>query len=205
MTQRKQHWDKVYRDKSPVEVSWFQQLPALSLEYIEANLTDHHAAIIDVGGGASSLAEHLLTRGYTNVAVLDISANAIALAQARMGQRAEQVEWLVQDVTHFQAPRKFAFWHDRAVFHFLTEAEDRQLYLENMHQALQPGGNLLIASFAIGGPQKCSGLDIVQYDAEKIKNLLGSRYTLCSEKHEIHITPENKQQSFNYFHFKKIV
>ena len=204
MTQSKQHWEQVYSEKTPVEVSWFQSEPTMSLQVIQAALPNHNDAIIDVGGGASRLVDHLLDRGYNNVAVLDISSQAIEHAKTRLGPRADQVEWFIQDITQFQAPRKFHCWHDRAVFHFLTDSDDRQRYVENLNRALESNADVLIATFAIGGPEKCSGLDIVQYDAEKIQEVLGAEFELLDVKHEIHITPGNAQQKFNYFHFRKI-
>ncbi len=201
---REKHWQKIYSEKTPLEVSWFQNEPSLSLQLIQSSIVNRNAAIIDVGGGASRLVDHLLDAGFNNLAVLDISETAINHTQSRLGARADQVEWFVSDITQFKATRKFDLWHDRAVFHFLTQAEDRQHYLQNMHQALVSGGHLIIATFAIGGPEKCSGLDIVQYDEQKIVAELGDGYELLDVHHELHMTPAEKEQQFNYFHFKKL-
>ena len=201
---RKQHWDQVYTDKTPLEVSWFQSETTLSLKLIQNTGIDHDAAIIDVGGGASRLVDTLLEHDYHNLAVLDISTAAIQHAQSRLSSRANEVEWFVEDITKFHSPRKFDCWHDRAVFHFLTDENDRHAYVMNLEQAVVKGGYVIIATFAIGGPEKCSGLDIVQYDENKIKNVLGNKYELLDIKHELHITPAQKQQQFIYFLFKKL-
>jgi len=201
---RKKHWEQVYTEKTPLEVSWFQNEPSLSMQLINESGVDKEAAIIDIGGGASRLVDHLLEQGYHNLAVLDVSASAIQHAQGRLGDQQSQVEWFVEDVTEFTPPRKFDLWHDRAVFHFLTEAADREQYKLCLQQGLMPGGHLIIATFAIGGPEKCSGLDIVQYNANKISSELGGAYQLIDVHYELHITPAEKQQKFNYFHFKNI-
>ncbi len=201
---RKQHWDKIYTNKTPLEVSWFQEEPVQSLQLIKATTIDQNAAIIDVGGGASHLVDHLLEIGYTNLAVLDISSSAIEHSKTRLGKQADSVEWFVQDVTQFKSPRKYDCWHDRAVFHFLTDENDRERYVECLNHAVIVGGQVIIATFAIGGPEKCSGLDIVQYDENKIKQVLGDNYQLVELKHELHVTPNKKEQNFVYFNFKKI-
>ena len=201
---RKKHWEQVYTDKTPLEVSWFQNEPSLSLQLINESGINKDAAIIDIGGGASRLVDHLLEQGYQNMAVLDLSSSAIQHARLRLGDRQSQVEWFIEDVTEFNPPRKFDLWHDRAVFHFLTDVADRQHYKQRLQQGLIIGGHLIIATFAIGGPEKCSGLDIVQYDANKISAELGDDYQLVDVHYELHITPAEKQQKFNYFHFKKI-
>ena len=201
MSDRKAHWENVYKDKSALEVSWYQSEPLLSLQLIHNAQLASDAAIIDVGGGASVLIDHLCDEGCSNVAVLDISANALACAKERLGDKAKNVEWFDEDVTCFKPPHPFSLWHDRAVFHFLTEASDRRSYVEVLSRALTPGGHLIIAAFAIGGPEKCSGLDIVQYDAEKLKAELGDGFELFEELTELHLTPSNAEQQFSYFHF----
>ena len=204
MSQKQKHWDKIYTDKLPVEVSWFQNEPTLSLQLIRDSGISTNAAVIDVGGGASRLIDHLLEHGYSNVAVLDISKSAIEHAQTRLGGDQQKVEWFVSDITHFEATRKFQIWHDRAVFHFLTNAQDREKYVNVLNQALEVNGQLIIATFAIGGPEKCSGLDIVQYDEDKMKKELGDNFQLQEIHHELHYTPNDKEQKFIYFCFKKI-
>ncbi len=202
-TSRKQHWEQVYTDKSPLEVSWYQAEPRLSLELIEAAGVAKDAAIIDVGGGASLLVDRLWDDGFRNLAVLDIAAAALDAAKARLGADAQGIEWFVADVTEFQPPHAFALWHDRAVFHFLTRADDRRKYVEVLQKALPSGGRAIIAAFAIGGPEKCSGLDIVQYDAAKIAAELGEGFELLETRAEVHMTPANKEQKFGFFRFVK--
>lgn len=203
MFDRKSHWQNVYQEKSPLEVSWYQQESKLSLALIKATQVAKDDAIIDVGGGASILVDHLLQDGYSNVSVLDISVNALTKTKERLGDTASQVKWYESDVTVFTPPESYAIWHDRAVFHFLTDTTDQTKYVEILKQALQPGANLIIATFAMGGPEKCSGLDIVQYDAEKMQAVLGDDFELVDEHHEMHITPANKEQKFVFFRFIK--
>ena len=203
MFDRKAHWQKIYRDKSPLEVSWFQQEPTLSLALIHAAGIDRNAAIIDVGGGASVLVDHLLDEGHAGLAVLDISGNALDSARKRLGDRAATVEWFEQDITRFEAPHPFALWHDRAVFHFLTDADDRRRYVKSLRHALLPGGHVIIAAFAIGGPEKCSGLEIVQYDADRLCRELGPDFELMEQRDEVHVTPAGRDQQFSYFRFRR--
>ena len=200
---RKAHWEGIYSNKSPLEVSWYQKEPTLSLQLIEKTGLSTDAAIIDIGGGASILVDHLNERGYKHLAVLDISGNALDFAKHRLAAAADEIEWFEADITTFQAPHQFDLWHDRAVFHFLTDANDRQRYIKILKQTLKPGGHLIMAAFAIGGPTKCSGLDIVQYDANKLLTELGNGFTLLEEKSEMHITPADREQQFSYFHFMK--
>lgn len=200
MSDKKTHWERIYGDKAPHEVSWFQPQPTLSLQLIKDIQLPQNAAIIDVGGGSSVLVDHLLAEGYTDLSVLDISAKALAYAQNRLGEKASQVSWYEKDVTQFVPDRRFSLWHDRAVFHFLTEKSDRVSYVEILKRTLVLGGHLIIAAFALGGPSKCSGLDIVQYDAEKLISELGEAFKLIAHKTEIHTTPTNLEQKFAYFH-----
>lgn len=201
MSDRKKHWENVYKNKSPLEVSWYVTEPVLSLQLIHNAQVAVDAPIIDVGGGASVLIDHLLGKGCTRLDVLDISANALAAARSRLGDKACAVEWYDDDVTCFNPPHQYAVWHDRAVFHFLTEQADRRRYVEVLQRALEPGGHVIIAAFAIGGPTQCSGLDIVQYDAEKLQAELGEDFELVEERSELHITPAKKEQQFSYFRF----
>ena len=201
MSDRKTHWEKIYSDNMPLEVSWYQKEPALSLQLIHNTRLTHDAPIIDVGGGASVLVDHLCDEGYSNIAVLDISAKALAYAQNRLGDKSGSVEWYEEDVTCFKSPHPFSLWHDRAVFHFLTDKSDRRKYVNVLKNTLEPDGHLIIGAFAIGGPTKCSGLDIVQYDAKKLLAELGEGFELVEERNETHNTPANKEQKFAYFRF----
>jgi len=201
MSDRKNHWENIYSEKSSLEVSWYQKEPTLSFKLIQNCQLEKSQALIDIGGGASLLVDHLLQQAYEQLAVLDISAKALEVAKQRLGAKADSVEWFASDVTEFVAPHPFALWHDRAVFHFLTEAADRQKYIASLKAALPTGGYLILAAFAIGGPTMCSGLDIVQYDAEKISHELGDEFELIEEGDEIHLTPAGKEQLFCCFRF----
>lgn len=201
---KQHHWEQVYTNRTPTDVSWFQTEPTQSLAMLNALKLSHDAAIIDVGGGASHLVDHLLSQGFRNLAVLDISAKALAHSQSRLGKRAAEVEWFVEDITKFSPSRKFDVWHDRAVFHFLTDASDRKKYVANLSKALAPQGHVIISTFAIGGPDKCSNLDIVQYDEKKLQAELGENFVLRDVRHEMHTTPASKQQAFIYCHFQKV-
>ena len=204
MFDRKTHWQKIFLEKSPLDVSWYQKEPKLSLELIRCTHVASNDAIIDVGCGASVLVDHLCKECFTNLAVLDISENALASTKKRLGDSAKSIEWFVADITQFDAPHKFSLWHDRAVFHFLTDHSDRKNYVKTLKNSLRPEGHLIIATFAIGGPEKCSGLEIVQYDSEKMIAELGDNFKLVEERKEVHITPANKEQKFNFFLFRRV-
>jgi SAM-dependent methyltransferase len=203
MFDKKTHWENIYQDKSPLDVSWYQKEPSLSLELIRSTHVGSDEPIIDVGGGASVLVDYLCKEGFTNLAVLDISGKALFCAKKRLGNLAQNIEWYESDITQFHAPHQFSLWHDRAVFHFLTDKPDRKNYVKALKHALRPGGHLIIAAFAIGGPKQCSGIDIVQYDAEKLTAELGDDFELIEVRNEVHITPSNKEQKFTYFRFTK--
>jgi SAM-dependent methyltransferase len=200
---RKTHWEKVYRDKPVDQVSWFQTEPRISLALIAAAGLGKQDRIIDIGGGASVLVDFLLQQGYRRPAVLDISAAALAHARVRLGARAGEVDWLEADITEFAPAREFALWHDRAVFHFLTQAADRVKYRQALEAALLPRGQVIIATFAKGGPEKCSGLDIVQYDAASLCAELGDGFELLETREELHRTPRAADQKFIYFRLRR--
>lgn len=199
MIDRKSHWEKVYGSKAPQAVSWYQQEPALSLRLIANAGLSPDAPLIDVGGGASVLVDRLCEQGHDNVAVLDFSETALEVARNRLADKAAAVDWYAEDVTEFRPPHRFSLWHDRAVFHFLTEAGDRKKYINVLEQALEPGGQVIIMTFAIDGPAKCSGLDVVQYDADKLMAEMGTGFELLESGHDIHLTPAGGQQKFAYF------
>jgi SAM-dependent methyltransferase len=157
--------------------------------------------IIDVGGGASLLVDFLLEDGYRDITVLDLSGIALDKARRRLGEKSSRVEWIEQDITCFEAERKYGLWHDRALFHFLTLENDRGKYIQALRRALQPGGQLVISTFAIGGPERCSGLDIVQYDAQKLERELGGGFTLLEQEQVLHQTPAQKEQLFGFYRF----
>ena len=202
--ERRQHWEQVYRDKESTSVSWYQEYPELSLQLVHKSGVAKTEPIIDIGGGASVLVDDLLLQDFSSVAVLDISAAALECARARLCERAAQVEWFVADVTTFEPPHPFALWHDRAVFHFLTSYEDRQKYLQVLKKTLQPYGWLILATFALGGPDRCSGLPVEHYDAAKMQATLGGRFELVESREECHTTPAGGEQKFTYclFRFK---
>ena len=201
--ERKEHWAKVYSEKTALEVSWYQADPTTSLQMIEQTGCSQHAAMIDVGGGASVLVDRLLQDGYDNLTVLDISGGALEFAKRRLGSKGGDVGWIEADVTHFCTPQPYDIWHDRAVFHFLTDGADREKYIATLKHSLPLGGHFILATFALGGPERCSGLDIVQYDSEKIKRELGSGFNLVDERAESHMTPAGGTQEFAYFRFTR--
>ena len=204
MFDRRTHWQKIYQEKSTLDVSWYQKEPNLSLEFVRSAKVATNDPIIDVGCGVSVLVDYLIKECYTNLAVLDISANALASTKNRLGDSANNIDWFVAHITQFDAPNKFSLWHDRAVFHFLTDHRDRKNYVKVLKNSLRTEGHLIIAAFAIGGPEKCSGLEIVQYDSEKMMAELGEDFELVEERKEVHITPANKEQEFIFFHFLKV-
>ncbi len=169
---RKSHWEHVYGTKEATEVSWFQPVPEKSLQLIRATGVGHAQAILDAGGGASTLVDNLLAEGFRDVSVLDISANALLKSRQRLGERADKVSWIEADVTEFDPSRPYDLWHDRAVFHFLTDAADRDRYIDVVRRSLKSGGNLVLATFGPQGPLRCSGLDICRYGIEQLAELL---------------------------------
>ena len=199
----REHWDRVYETKGPQGISWFQERPLASLRLIKASAVRKEDGIIDVGGGASSLAECLLFAGYRNLAVLDLSAAALSQAQARLEKRASEIMWIVDDVTKFVPTKRFGLWHDRAVFHFLTKADDRKKYVANLSRTVAPNGRLIIATFAADGPIMCSGLNVMRYDAASIAAELGRSWELVQEVAENHQTPWKAVQKFSYFSFRR--
>ena len=201
---RKDHWETVYRRKAVEETSWHQPSPEISLKMIGETAASVETPIIDIGGGASFLADHLLGLGYRDVTVLDISRAALEQAQSRLGGRSNQLNWIEADITRFRPARQYGLWHDRAAFHFLTEAGDRQRYASVLEEALEPGGQAIIATFGPQGPKKCSGLDIVRYDAEKIEKTLGPVFRLLEQQDDLHTTPAGREQQFKYFRILKI-
>jgi ubiquinone/menaquinone biosynthesis C-methylase UbiE len=203
MTATGNHWNQVYQTKAPDDVSWFQTRPATSLRLIEATGIGKDQGVIDVGGGASVLVDSLLDEGFTKLAVVDISAAALEQVKQRLGARAAQVTWFESDVTEFNAPQRFGLWHDRATFHFLTAKLDRQKYVESLKQTLTSDGSVIIATFAIDGPSKCSGLDVARYDAPTICAELGDEFQLLEQADETHVTPWATEQRFTYFRFER--
>lgn len=203
MNERASHWDEVYRRRGAHELSWYQDRPDVSLRLIAQLGVRPGDRVIDVGGGASTLVDHLLDLGYERLTVLDIAASALAAAQARLGARAAAVRWLTGDITTFVPQDAFHLWHDRAVFHFLVEAADRRAYLRAMSAALAPGGLAIIATFADDGPERCSNLPVRRYSPEGLAAELGAGYTLIDSLRETHSTPGRATQAFIYCCFRR--
>jgi len=200
----KQHWEGVYSSKAPTSVSWFQEHPEISLRLIRASGARADSAIIDVGGGAGRLVDDLLAEGFRQVTVLDIAGAALAAAQVRLGARASAVQWIEADITRVSLPAAaFDVWHDRAAFHFLTEAADRNAYLALMHRAVKTGGYAILATFAEDGPERCSGLPVVRYSTEQLQVLLGNNWTLLQRERETHHTPFGTVQQFQFGCFRR--
>jgi len=197
------HWDRVYTEKRAEEVSWRQDEPALSLKLILRTGIGRDAPIIDVGGGASTLADHLLLGGFRDVTVLDIAAPALEQAKTRLGAQAKQVNWVVSDVTTWRPTRKHRLWHYRAVLHFLTDPADQAAYAQTLRSAIDGDGWAIIAGFAPGGPVKCSGLEIVQHDGVSLGRILGDDFQLMETHAETHLTPWGAEQAFRYHLFRR--
>ncbi|WP_440636574.1 class I SAM-dependent methyltransferase [Bradyrhizobium sp. PUT101] len=203
MSDRATHWDHVYATKGEAEVSWFQDSPATSLDLIRAANPDHGATIIDIGGGASRLVDALLQDGYRDVAVLDLSANALDAAKKRIGGAASIVDWIVADATTWQPAKTYDVWHDRAAFHFLTDPRDRAAYVERLRSALAPGGQVVIGTFAPDGPERCSGLPVQRHDSASLAAELGPEFVLVETRSETHHTPWNSTQAFQFSRFRR--
>jgi ubiquinone/menaquinone biosynthesis C-methylase UbiE len=202
--QSKSHWENIYATKDVTQVSWFQQHPELSLKFIEQTGVDKAGQIIDVGGGASTLVDDLLTHGYENVTVLDISQTALQVAQQRLGRLASKVTWLEASIIEAELPESFYdVWHDRAVFHFLTRAEDRARYVEAVRRSVKTGGHVIVATFGLEGPLRCSGLDIVKYSPDSLHDEFGNDFELIDTTTELHHTPFGTEQKFVYCYCRK--
>jgi 2-polyprenyl-3-methyl-5-hydroxy-6-metoxy-1,4-benzoquinol methylase len=195
----KTHWETIYAEKAPDAVSWYRPHLETSLELIERVASGHSASIIDVGGGESTLVDDLLAHGYSNITVLDISQIAIDKTKERLGSASEPVRWLVGDVTTTKLQLgTYDVWHDRAVFHFLTSTEERIAYVGQVASVVKSGGHVIVSTFGPEGPTKCSGLDVVRYDAESLHNQFGVRFHLLGSSKELHRTPLGTVQQFLY-------
>ena len=189
---RKQHWENIYQTKELKDVSWYQPAPGTSLEFIANLKIAKEAKIIDVGGGDSFLAEFLLDLGYTDITVLDISANAIERAKARMGEIAQKVKWIVSDITHFNPTEKYDLWHDRAAFHFLRSENDIKSYMKVLNKSIAENGKIIIGTFSEDGPLKCSGIEIKQYSEESMVNQFQADFEKMTCLKTVHPTPDRK-------------
>ncbi|MDG1334208.1 MAG: class I SAM-dependent methyltransferase [Crocinitomicaceae bacterium] len=198
---RKEHWETVYETKTPDQVSWTQKTPQTSLNFIHSFGEDKSVSIIDVGGGDSHLVDCLLDEGYSNISVLDISAKALERAKLRLGERASLVNWIVSDITTFKPNQQFDIWHDRAVFHFLTDPVDIASYVSTVEQSVSK--NMIIGTFSEDGPLRCSALDITQYSATSLSEAFENKFEVISCLNEDHATPFDTIQNFTFCSFSK--
>ena len=195
----KTHWEKVYTTKAPDQLSWYRPHLETSIVLIERSVSDPSASIIDIGGGESTLVDDLLARGFQNVTVLDVSQVAIDATKQRLGQVAGRVQWVTADITGVQLhPAAYDVWHDPAVFHFLTAPEQRAAYVRQVARSVKAGGHVIVSTFGPEGPTKCSGLDVVRYDAESLHEEFGTRFRLVESSKELHETPFGTTQQFLY-------
>ena len=196
---QKNHWETVYSTKAPESVSWYRPHLETSLALIERAADGYSASIVEIGGGESTLVDDLLASGYLNITVLDISQTAIDVTKKRLGSAAKKIHWLVADITEAELePGAYDVWHDRAVFHFLTAIEHRIAYVRKVAHAVRPGGHVLVSTFGPEGPTKCSGLEVMRYDAESLHDQFGVRFRLVGSSRELHRTPFGTTQQFLY-------
>lgn len=198
------HWDQVYERKAPSAVSWYQPTPEPSLQAITLSGALSTSSFIDVGGGASNLVDVLLAQGWRDLTVLDIAAPALDAAKARLGPLAGKVQWVSADITDWNPDRKFDLWHDRAVFHFLLEAKQRDAYQRALRQGTKKGSRVIIATFALDGPERCSGLSVMRYDAKGLVGQLGDNFQLLKDWREEHVTPWGDGQLFTWCVFQRV-
>ena len=203
-TDTHQHWEGVYGRRAATEVSWYEADPSHSLAFIAATGAATSAPIVDIGGGASLLVDRLLDRGYTDVTVLDISSEALSVVRDRLGPRQKEVTLLPQDIRMFAPTRRYAIWHDRAVFHFLTEAADREHYRRALVRGTSPGSHVVMATFGPQGPERCSGLSTCRYGADALASALGNSFKLEDSLLTEHTTPAGGRQQFLYARFLRI-
>lgn len=200
----REHWRQVYEAKRPDEVSWFQASPAPSLDALDRLGAGPARSLVDVGAGASTLADALLDRGWSDLTLVDVSEPALEASRQRLGERAGKVNWDVADIRHWRPGRAFDVWHDRAVFHFLTEAAGRAGYKRALAEGTRPGSNVVLATFAPDGPEQCSGLPVQRYDAAALAAELGGAFRMIDHWRETHVTPWGSEQSFQWCVFEKL-
>jgi hypothetical protein len=202
-TQIKNHWEHIYNTKQPNQVSWTQEMPSISINFVKQLQIPKDAAIIDVGGGDSKFVDYLLAKGYTNVSVLDISEAAINRAKARLGDKALNVNWIVSDILAFNPALQYDLWHDRAAFHFQTENSSISKYIDIVNKSVT--GKVIIGTFSVDGPTKCSGLEIKQYEEISLKNEFeNAQFKNIECKRDDHITPSGSVQNFIFCAFEKM-
>lgn len=201
--ERKKHWENIYQTKQLNEVSWYQPIPQTSLDLISKYVKSFDAKIIDIGGGDSFLVDHLIELGYTNISVLDISEAAIERAKIRLGANANKVSWIISDISKFEPTEKYDFWHDRAAFHFLTNKEEIQSYVQLVQASINSNGILSIGTFSENGPLKCSGIEITQYTEDSLSNLFTNGFDKIESFLVDHPTPFDTVQNFVFGVFRK--
>ena len=200
----KTHWEHIYESKAPTQVSWYQEHAQFSLQYIQNTGIRKTGHIIDVGGGTSTLVDDLIGDGFQHISVLDVSGAALRLTQQRLGAQANHVKWIEADITQADLPHQaYDLWHDRAVFHFLTQAEDRQRYVEVVRHAVRTGGHVIVATFAPDGPERCSGLEVVRYSPGSLHSEFGDGFDVVDSTRETHQTPFGTEQKFIYCYCRK--
>ena len=203
MNETHAHWDGVYQRKRPTEVSWYEPSPATSMAFIHASKLRSSDPIIDVGGGASLLVDELLRQGYTDLTVLEISGTALQTVRSRLGEHSTGVQLVQADVLRFEPTRRYALRHDRAVFHFLVEAVDRKRYIAALRRGLREDGQMVIATFGLQGPEKCSGLPVRRYDSATLAAELGNEFALADSALVLHRTPSGVEQQLLYCRFQR--
>ncbi len=201
--ERQAHWQNVYHTKTEDEVSWFQSSPTISLDLIRATGVSRDASIVDIGAGASRLIDALVEAGFTDLTALDLSEKALAVTKARFADRAATVDWVVADVTAWRPSGIYDVWHDRAAFHFLTDPGDQLAYANCVQQAVRPGGHVIIGTFALDGPERCSGLPVIRHDASSVGRILGNSFELAESRGQDHQTPGGTIQRFQFSRFRR--
>ncbi len=203
MPERQSHWQNVYQTKGERDVSWFEETPTISLDLIRATGLGAEASIVDIGGGTSRLVDTLIAEGFRSISVLDVSEKALATSRDRLGPSATHVKWIVADVTTWRPDKSYDLWHDRAAFHFLSDPGDRKAYAECVRNAVRPGGHLIIGTFALDGPERCSGLPVIRHDAASIGEMLGPTFKLIESRRHDHQTPGGTLQRFQFSRFQR--
>lgn len=203
MQDLKAHWEDIYSRKKFEETSWYQSIPETSLNIIESLGLSREAAIIDVGGGNSFLVDHLLDLEYKDLTVLDISGKALSSSKARLGEKAQNVEWIESDITNFSSEDAFEVWHDRAAFHFLTSDEQVEKYLTNVTRSVKSGGYVILATFSENGPDKCSGIQIRKYASDDLQSLFEKDFEIVRLENIDHTTPSDTTQNFTFGLFRR--
>lgn len=200
---KKDHWDTIYSQKAEVDLSWHQDDPSVSLELMQKAGLTPKSSVIDIGAGTSRVVDRLLALELRDISVLDLSESALATARGRLGDNGKKVSWIVADVTTWKTSRVFNIWHDRAVFHFLVDPADRVSYVDRLSSSLDLGGHAVIATFALDGPEQCSGLNVTRYSPDSLSEALGARFALVTHRFHLHRTPSGRPQSFQYGLFRK--